>query len=454
MTMFLHTGLSGELAAAKASGDNSSHIGILDAIVTDVGSGVGQWSLYDDLRTTNQRAIKFAYGTQNAGSGDVHFSDAGSSNFFWDVAPNTLVATSASGPWHTVSGNPSSSSGNVSIADTIGPGEVISGGHMYRQARAIVLKCTSAIKPFYVLLEEYGNSQVPLQVSIFETWDSTAHAGTNQSPVDWMRSRLNTNFKATNPAFNVDPMTIQCQYILSLKDEALMLWTGGDPSQGSYSAVGPNYSDLYLAQTLDPDDDTDTDCVLHVPSCTFGSGRLVKTGSSQSSLPLNLGGAALLRSKSGQVWATQYIVAPKGLPYYMDADRGQQDSLGRVVTIDHELIHGSEPGNSNGSAGEVRRGKVRNLKTLFSQPGSNFDRLAVLSADGITTVNHILLYATAPSPVTNTGQDNDDVSFVGYGTPGQASGGFAFTVRYNTSGPPVAGSPLLFQPKWFAYPMD
>lgn len=463
MAYYLHTGRAGELAMPFQSGDNAAVTGILDQIVADIGAGVGQWSLYDDLRADANKIVRTGYLTfASSGNTAGAYSVAASttlhpaSSTARELSLGSEISQVAAGAWRTITAiGGTGATGTINAAFSATPGN---GAAVYTRHRGIVLRCNSALRDFFILIRETNNGRMPITLQVYETWDPVTHTGTVGGPEDWMRARFNgaeTYFWGTTLVGSVDPKTKKVQYVLLLKDESFTLWLSGDPAEGTVSAAGPVLSDLiHIGHLHEQTYANDDYAIVHLPTTTYHS-RAAQLNVGATAVQ-SAGCATVMRTLGGgSAWPDNYKVDPQVDPYFMDPGRANYDYDGRFVATPFSLVCLSMAGLNSPFGIEVVRGTIRDILCPVSTPDIHFGRKQIEVTPG-TFVEHLLLSVAgnsdSASATANTGS---------YEVEGIAAAAAASSRHQNAwgwgskqGGYQTGAACMFMKPRWFLLPLN
>lgn len=387
--------------------------GFLDSLVADLGAGVNGWSLHDDLRTSGS-SYPLVFPLYTAGgvlrqyfaTGNSYNFVNGSSQFVAYVPYGYSIPYSIS----MQSGSPTPISadgvtwynayysgwvGNWQTGTLSSPwsGATTSYRALYRKiTKYIVLKQTSAVKTFYVLIatpqECVGAPYIHVQV--YETWNALTHQGTYPSAVEAIKLWLEGG--------SLQPATMR--YIAWFLPEVFALYAVGDQNWGM-TVDGGRF--MYVGN-LDTTGmrTNDTDALCFISGDTTLSGYAVDPSIAEFTVgtpTVWLGPVQCLRTILGHTWsmpsynggfygANQYHPIPRGRWYGQYQGFPVLDMAGRFEVCDVDLWNVANMNGFQtwGLQAEGRRGKLRYVKLPVSNPSHMNLMTMGPAADGIVYI--------------------------------------------------------------------
>ena len=391
----------GTYQAGYTSLPSSTQATILDNIVADVGAGVNNWTVWDDQRSAATPLVVNAnqgwlnvnntYGQFTFTNGSSTFSQT-NCRFPRDVNLGVTQISMDQTNWYTI--NTVNNGGSAGLGASLSLTGVLdrnftgtsttTGRPFVKMPKYVVLKCTSTQKTFYVLIGQVGYGD-PVRLQVFETWDATAHTGTNPGPQETMR------------AYNwYGPGTRRIQYILWLLPDAFALWTSGLPGEianGANQPTGANFlangvaipwADFFYAGNLSPYRSGDNTCLVQACTNQELSGIYVTQGVYNSTLAAMCdsfnGGAPMMYALNGSKWRDPapgivstfpghnvYSLWPRGPAYFYGPDRTTLDEAGKMQYCEVDAYQVGQVNNGL-YVSEGRRGEVRYLKYPIHNP--------------------------------------------------------------------------------------
>lgn len=394
---FPHTGLPNSgFTSLPACTYNS----VLDDIVTDVGSGVNGWTLFDDQRSnTTEAAWANVYGwnwTANSlravsitnGTASLVMPSTSLTGRFQSGEYNvgfTQITLDNGANWYGIA---SITNQYTMTLDRNYTGTTLSSAQqpIYIKVNGyIVLKCTSSQKTFYVKIFRMMSYWYSLRFQVFETWNAATHTGTVGGPQETIR-------------FSPTAATATATLYLFLLPDVFAAWS----------------NDLFYAGNLIPYRTSDGNALIQACSNQVLSGIGVSSTwqGAASNYYLN-GGASCLRNINGTTWANnwgqwgmnldnKYMIAPRGVDYLWQMDRPQLDDRGSMQFAEWDAYHSYYGGSSmtaSHGAWEGKRGELRYLRAPMMSPSVMHQATLGPADDGNT---YILLRCLQPEPSQNS----------------------------------------------------
>jgi hypothetical protein len=407
MAFFPHIGTSAVGFQFTALAE-TTFSGVLDSIVSDLGAGIGNWSLWDDQRVSGSGNFITAYG--NCGGNDT----GATTNFtawtngqnvpstggagYWGSANGinteayplrTSMSFDKGNNWYVIQNVPTSASGGGSVSnwgfniDRNYAGTTFTTGQPYwvKLTKYIILQYTSAQKTFYVLLARPDSACDILRVQVYETWNNSTHVGTNPGPMEIMRGSDVTENVYWNNNWDAQPV----KYMLWLLPEVFGLWAGYGSGQAAstYAISTKNIgnqlfkrSDFVYIGNLDTSQvrTNDPNALVFACSNTQLSGFASWWNALYGNTPNpntpggSFGAMRCLRTLQGELWSmpsggnnvsrpalwnmnNQYAVWPRTMPYHYRLDSTLADTLYRTQCAEVDVYHVGGPNALWGSAG-------------------------------------------------------------------------------------------------------
>lgn len=381
---FPHTG---QAAQGYTSLPTTTYDTFLNDLVTDLGTGINGWTLWDDQRSITPYGLYwpwcggFNYMRDTSESNRFTLTNASPTVWWyrsgysaygaradWDFTPNVSQVSWDNVNWYTV----------LSVSDyrtftltTNYAGASNSGAQQnlyHKVAGYIVLKCTSSQKSFYVKIQRPLSYNCLCLVQVFETWDANAHTGTGGGPQERMRAYTN---QGTG--------TKTLQYCAFFLPDAFVLWGGGDPA----ASGGGQYWDLFYVGNMTPVRSNDSTCLIQ--ACTnqdfSGIGIVQQNGVTLGSSYTGTWGAApMCRNLPGNLWTNPqsnnsfntnnlYALSPRGLDYLWGANRTNLDESAKMQFIEYDAYLAGPMAVGN-AINEGKRGELKYLKSPVMSPSS------------------------------------------------------------------------------------
>jgi hypothetical protein len=371
--------------------------GVLDSIVSDLGSGINGWSLYDDVRANgasfpilvpiytamgvldNYYTVGNSWNFINGQNKAVSYSGYGrnwgySISALSGVGQPTPITTDGGVNWYDMFWSGAGGSFITASLDRNYAGATAGFRDVFTKlTRYVVFKQSSANKVFYLLVgqrnECTGTPNIYMQA--FEDWNASVHTGTNGGQIDAHRFYWEGS----------TPLSATCRYISWFLPDAFALWTGGEKGWGA--TVQENFSLISVLDTYGMrSGDSDAVCAIHSDT-TLSGYHIAGTIAFNSAFdPMTLGAIQCLRTLNGETWSqpstyganyfkrNAYQLFPRGRPYNMVLNQPLLDLSGRFEITSLDLWHAGWMQTQTGqmSANEGRRGKVKYVKLPCGNP--------------------------------------------------------------------------------------
>lgn len=316
--------------------------GLLDSIVSDLGSGINGWSLYDDMRVSGSSTPLYPP-VQPGTNGILNYYDWGANNLYsFTSGSQQALCNNADGfNWYYaisgLSGSPTplsldkvnwynayysgwpSNTITATLDRNYAAATTRTSFALYQKmTKYVVLQCSSSQKTFYLLLgqmTERAGAPI-LYTQVWETWNSGTHSGTNPSAMEHTRVILD----------GIAPLTLKMLYIAWFFPDTFALWTQGAPTNN----YGTNFATFTYVGNLDTTGakSGDTDALAFIAGDTtlssMGIYYLPFNYYVRSTTGYPSGGSQCLRTYSGTLWGgptgnnawtsigNQYQVYPRG----------------------------------------------------------------------------------------------------------------------------------------------